>query len=109
MHRAMLLNRTTRDSYTSSLAVDSVALGLNISEQSRRPPDQRLAYPSGSPLARLRSEQTGSVFSKSSSLCQCLMVRFRPRYLLPWPCRSIRLIERDWNFHSSPTFTYSSL
>jgi hypothetical protein len=73
---ASLLNQTTRDSYTSSLAVDSVALGLNISEQSRRPPDQRLACPSGSPLARLRSEQTGSVSSKSSSLCQCLMVRF---------------------------------
>jgi DNA invertase Pin-like site-specific DNA recombinase len=50
------LNRTTRDSYTSSLAVDSVALGLNISEQNRRPPDLRLACSSSSPLARLRSE-----------------------------------------------------
>ena len=72
--RFLLLHRTTRDSYTSSLAVDSVALGLNISEQSRRPPDPRLACPSGSPLAGLCSEQTGSVSSKSPALYQCLMV-----------------------------------
>ncbi len=61
----LLLNQTTEDSYTSSLAVEFLPFGLSVAERRRRPPDSRSACSSTSPLARLRLERTASVFSKS--------------------------------------------
>src|SRR4029453_7127685 len=65
------LNRTTEDSYTSSLAVEPFLFGLSVAQRSRRLPNPRLACSSTSPLARLCSERTAGVFSKSFILYQC--------------------------------------
>src|SRR5262245_38687329 len=70
------LNQTTEDSYTSSLAVEPFPFGLSVAKRSRRSPDSRLACSSTSPLTRLRSERTASVFSTCVTLCQCSVVRF---------------------------------
>jgi hypothetical protein len=68
------LNRTTEDSYTSSLAVESFPFGLSVAQRSRRLPDPLVACSSTSPLARLRSERTAGVFSRSFILYQCPVV-----------------------------------
>ena len=71
---AQHLNRTTEDSYTSSLAVESFPFGLSVAQRSRRLPDPLVACSSTSPLARLRSERTAGVFSRSFILYQCPVV-----------------------------------
>src|SRR5215813_8803083 len=71
------LNQPTEDSYTFSLAVEPSPFGLSVAERSRRPSALRHRRSSTSPLARLRSERTASVFSKSSAVYQCPVVRFR--------------------------------
>src|SRR5215813_712701 len=50
--------------------------GLSVAQRSRRPPDSRLVCSSTSPLARLRSERTVSVFSICATLYQCHVFRF---------------------------------